>query len=524
MISNSKVTHEQVQYRFRSAGGSKDARVYFGAEQLTGMGGLPLLGQLEAEQQLVTGASKILRDWRVPGQVIFSLAHLLVQRTLLICAGREDGIDSNLTADDPGIRLALTVALNLEDAAVLASQPTVCRFENDFGCLNLYRLAVYLVFQYIAAKKKTPKSIRLDFDGSSCRTRGEQQGTSYRKYYDTKMYFPLFVFDEDGFLITAILRPGQSAELEMTVPVLKRLVKAFRDSWPRVEITVVMDAAFNDPKIYDWCEDNDVFYLIKLKANGKPAGGLYGKSNELARSTKIAFAKRHGKEKYLGTDRTKNDVESEIRRLADKQERKKQWKDLNKRVVRRYKEFMHRTGKGGKDKKQWRQERRVLALCTHDDWGERRSFWVTNIIGRFPEHLIENIYSSRGKAELFIKDAKAFRCDKLSCQQFFANQCRLLMHVLAYQLLYKLRLLLPKSMQSLTLASIRDTFINIPAMVKEKSRADDLILSGSFPYKNHMYALLGRLTALPPSNAMPPPIWRSRLKPLILAPPLPQAA
>jgi hypothetical protein len=181
-------------------------------------------------------------------------------------------------------------------------------------------------------------------------------------------------------LITAILRPGEDGEAELTVPVLKRLVRACRQAWSDIEITVVMDAAFNDPKIYDWCEDNNVFYLIKLKAAGKPGGGLYGSSNELARKTRIAFVKRYGQPRYENTDTTKNSLETEIRQL-EKKERKQKLKELNSRVLCKYDEFMHSTGKGGKDPKAWRHDRRVLAVCKYDDWGDHRSFWVTNIVG-----------------------------------------------------------------------------------------------------------------------------------------------
>lgn len=319
-------------------------RAYFGTEQQSGIGGLPLIAELELAEGLVSGAAAVLRDWRAPGQITFTIAHLLIQQVALYCAGYEDAIDSNYLANDPAVKMALSIALRREDPQELASQSTICRFENDFGAFNCYRLAVFLFLRYILMHKKPPKSIRFDFDGSCIRTRGEQQGTSYRKYYNTKMYFPLFVFDQDGFLITIILRPGEDGEAELVVPVLKRMVRALRKEWPKVEITIVMDAAFNDPKIYDWCEDNRVQYLIKLKAAGKPGGGLFGKSHALARKAKIAFVKKYGQPHHLNTDVTKNSIETELRKL-EKKERKQKLKELNRRVVRRYDSFDHQTGR-----------------------------------------------------------------------------------------------------------------------------------------------------------------------------------
>jgi hypothetical protein len=504
-------------------GQEKLVRTYFGTEQQSGIGGLPLLAELEVAVGLVAGAAAVLRDWRAAGQITYSLAHFILQKALLICAGYEDGIDSNFLADDPAVKMALSIGLRLQEPQELASQSSVCRFENDFGAFNCYRLAFFLFMRYILLHKKPPKSIRLDFDGSCFRTRGEQEGTAYRKYYNTKMYFPLFVFDQDGFLITAILRPGDNGEAELVVPVLKRMVRAFRKEWPKVEITIVMDAAFNDPKIYDWCEDNKVQYLIKLKAPGKPGGGLFGKSHKLARKAKIGFTKKYGQPRYADTDLTKNSVETEFRKL-EKTERKQKLKELERRVVRRYDSFEHQTGKGGQCKKGWRHERRVLACCIYDDWGERRSFWVTNIVGLYPEHLIENVYSARGKAELFIKDAKAFRCDKMSCENFIANQTRLLVQVLAYQLMFLFRSRLPKSMRSMTLASVSLQFIRVPVLVKEKARITDLVFSDCFAWKNHMHALLDRLTAQPVDRKDWLLIWLGWLKPFKLAPALLRAA
>ena len=205
------------------------------------------------------------------------------------------------------------------------------------------------------------------------------------------MFFPLFVFDEDGVLITAILRQGEHGEAKMTVPVMKRLVGAFRSAWPLVRITIVMDAGFNDQKIYDWCEEqgksnstNTVYYLIKLRNAGGDGGGLFSKSKDLAKLCKESFGGRFGAARYFigkvkgkkKAAKTRTEVEKQTRQIADKKERKKTWQELSSRVARRYGEFLHRTGKGGKDKKQWCCDRNVLVECIYDDWGPRSTYWV----------------------------------------------------------------------------------------------------------------------------------------------------
>jgi len=122
----------------------------------------------------------------MPAQIKYSLYQLLWQRVLLICCGYEDVIDGALLAHDPGLGLALLAGEDGESMGP-ASQPTVCRFENDMSAANCYRLAMWLVFAYIARKKQRPKSIRLDFDGSCIPAHGQQQGSSFRSYYDTNM-------------------------------------------------------------------------------------------------------------------------------------------------------------------------------------------------------------------------------------------------------------------------------------------------------------------------------------------------
>lgn len=500
-------------------GGEKRVSASFGEQNQTKIGGAPLLLELEQTEGLVHGAAESLRDWRYGPQVTFPLWKLLWQRVLLICCGYEDVIDGVIMSHDPGLRLALGFAP--------ASQSTVCRFENKMRALSCYRLAAFLVYWYIAEKKEIPKSIRLDFDGSSIPTRGQQQGSSYRKYYDTQMYFPLFVFDQDGVLITAILRPGEDGEAEMTVPVLKRLVKAFRQAWPDVKITVVLDAGFNDPDIYDWCEDqgaddvsNTVYYLVKLK---NTRGGLDSSTKKMAKAVKISFGKRFGEGKYLDKKTSKSKVEKAIRR-EPKAERMELLSELDSRIAREFGEFMHCTGKGGQDKKQWRQYRRVLAQCTYDDWGDRRSFWVTNIVGSDAETLINDVYSPRGEAELRIRDAKSFRCDKLSCQEFLPNQFRLLEHVIAQRLLMKFRNLLPQSMQQMSLESVKEHFLKIPALVKEKTKETELVWSSSFPFKNHMHALCQRLYRRALALTSRLGSYLKFLKSNVIIPPKPQPA
>ena len=480
---------EKVQHCLRSASKGKPVKAFFGDEPQTKIGGGCLLWEVERSNGLIAGAARCLREWRLPSCINFSMFQLLWQRVLLICCGYEDAVDGQLLSSDPGLQLGLGFKP--------AMQSTMSRFENRIGMISCYKLASWLVYHYIATKRREPESIRLDFDGSCFRVRGQQQGSSYRKHYDTQMLFPLFVFDQDGVLITAMLRPGSHGELSMTLPILKRLVKVFRSAWPNVKITVVMDAGFNSPRIYDWCEDQGkedpvktVYYLIKLKNTG---GGLLSHSDDLARAAKISFTKCYGEQRYKEKASVKKtELEKQIMQ-KEKSERRKELKELSQRIGRSYGEFRYQTGMGGKDPKQWRSQRRILVECKYDDWGARRTFWITNLIGGRTYEMINDIYARRGEQELRIKDAKAFRCDKMSLQEFLPNQFRLLMHVLSQRLLRQFREVLPERFQRVSLKSISETFLRMPAIIQEKARTVEIRWPASFGFKNAVHTACRRL-------------------------------
>ncbi len=88
----------------------------------------------------------------------------------------------------------------------------------------------------------------------------------------------------------------------------------------------------------------------------------------------------------------------------------------------------------------WDRERRVVAKIEWHD-GElfpRIGFIVTN--SKLPAGKVVKVYNGRGEVENRIKEGKnTLRWDKTSCHRFSANEARLLMGVLAYNLLHMLR-------------------------------------------------------------------------------------
>ena len=81
-------------------------------------------------------------------------------------------------------------------------------------------------------------------------------------------------------------------------------------------------------------------------------------------------------------------------------------------------------------------------------------------------------YNKRGTAEQWIKEGKhAVRWTCLSCHSFEANQVRLQLHVLAYNLgNFLRRLALPASVKHWTLTTLREKLIKIGAKMVHHAR------------------------------------------------------
>jgi hypothetical protein len=472
----------------------------FDGGHLTVVGGSPLLLMVEKMSHLVAGAAACVQEWRVPHLIKYKLWHLMWQRVLLICAGYASGINSNDLRKDAAIRLAL--GLDLGDRKGLASQPSMSRLENNLDSKDCYRITMFMILYYIARKGSCPKRIVLDFDGSCVPVHGDQQHTSYREYYDTKMYFPLFVYDQDGWLVCALLRPGKASESALTVPVLKRIVRVLRQKWPKVEIIIRVDSAFGSPELYDWCEDQGkedpsktIFYIVCFKSQKDGVGVAAGFKKMRAEASR-KFGRVHGPQQYTYDGAPSlSEVEKEIKEAA-KHERKRRLKTLRARVVRVFADGEYQTGKGGKDKKGWRQPRRIVASCVQTDWSRTCRYFVTNLPRTAeyqPQYLIEELYSQRGAMELRIKEYKALEGDRLSCWEFTANQARLIFHSLAYNTMYLLREKLPGVRQSWTFTTLQNRLIRMAAQITEKQNSYVLHWASAFEWKREFWTCVAKL-------------------------------
>ena len=99
---------------------------------------------------------------------------------------------------------------------------------------DLYRMGQWFVHLYIRRnRKRKPKRIIIDADGTDDPTYGDQQLTFFHGYYDQYMYHPLLVYDADtGEMITAVLRAGNRHASYGIVSILKRIVGKLKAAFP----------------------------------------------------------------------------------------------------------------------------------------------------------------------------------------------------------------------------------------------------------------------------------------------------
>ena len=88
-------------------------------------------------------------------------------------------------------------------------------------------------------------------------------------------------------------------------------------------------------------------------------------------------------------------------------------------------------------------------------------------------------YNRRGTAEQYIKEGEyALKWTRLSCKSFGANEVRLQLHALAYNLANILRtLVLPASITDWSLSSLRDRMIKVGAKAIRHARSITLQLA-----------------------------------------------
>jgi hypothetical protein len=304
-----------------------------------------------------------------------------------------------------------------------ASINTVSRFETEVLVMedNLRGLE-QLNAEWVdrAMMRTRHRRIILDMDSSESPVYGEQEGAAYNGHFETVCYHPLFLFNEFGDCEGALLRPGNVHSAERWREVLEPIVERYKKRG--IRLLFKGDAAFAKPEVYDYLEPRDIGYAIRLPANEV--------------------------------------LQEHIKHLL-----KRPVGRPPKKPVIWHHDFQYQAGS-------WSRPRLVVAKV---EWhrGElfpRVGFIVTNLSARAKG--VVHFYNGRGTAEQWIKEGKyALNWTRLSCHRFVANQVRLQLFILAYNLGNFLRRLgLPKALKDWSLRSLQVKLIKTGGRIVHHAR------------------------------------------------------
>jgi Transposase DDE domain group 1 len=422
-------------------------KVDFQGSRVTSDGGLILIRELDEQLGLEKLIAEQLSDSRRGLNKQFMLADLLRQSVYSRLAGYEDLNDAERLAADPTFRLissqriwdrgaALTSTLHWFETELLTKE------ENLIGLMALNRETLGQAESFDGSDH-----VVLDMDSSESPVHGEQEGNAYNGHFESVCYHPLFLFNSHGDCLAAKLRSGNvhSAEDwdELLLPEIERQQAEGK------QVAFRADAAFAKPEIYEALEERGVKYAIRIPAN----------------------------------DNLERDIAELLARPVGRPSHK---------PVVRYKGFLYQAAS-------WKTARRVVAKVEFH-FGElfpRVGFIVTNL--SLPSRAVVRFYNKRGTAERWIKEGKqATHWTRLSCHRFRANEVRLQLSLLAYNLgnLWR-RYVLPKRIDNWSLTSLQQRLVKTGGRLVKHARYYWLLLAESHLTRQLFGAMLRRIWALP---------------------------
>ena len=349
-------------------------KLEFHGSSVTSDAGLLAYRELDDVLGLMVIAGQHLADGRTGGNGRHDLIGMLRQSVFGRLAGYEDVNDADRLGRDPAMRW---IVGGKAAQGTAASTSQMGRFETEWLASdeNFTELADLSGRWTDRVHSRRPaKGIVLDMDSSVSPTYGDQEGTAYNGNFACTCYHPLFVFNQFGDLERCALRSGNVHSAQGWKEVLEPVVARYRGKFKRRYFRA--DAAFANPEVYEFLEDEEFKYAIRLPANQ-------------ILQQKIGYLLK----------RPVGRPPSEVRRY--------------------YANFSYQA-------QSWKIPRRVVAKveCHPGELYPRVGFIVTNL-SRPPERVVA-FYNKRGTCEQWIKEGKgAIKWTRLSCRTFAANAVRL---------------------------------------------------------------------------------------------------
>ena len=359
----------------------------FNAPDISSNGGLILAGL--KKENIARKIARLIPDYRNQLMVVHSYEDMVCQRVGQIMCGYEDANDCDRLRHDSALKMSVGRKPSDID---LCSQPTMTRLENHIDKRTLIAIGKLFVKEYIASFPKPPKKVILDVDDTNADTYGAQQLSLFNDYYDEYCYMPLVIFDGmNGKLILPLLRPGRRNKSLNIFGILRRVIVCLHEAWPHTIIELRGDSHFCSHEFMDWAHTH-LYVRFTTGLSGNPA--LMKKIDKPLRRAKGDY-ERHGGN------------------------------------IRRYYSFDYKA-------KSWKHSQRVIAKIEVTSKGVNVRFIVTSNRNNKPETAYRR-YCQRGTMELWIKDLKYFRADRMSCSSFRANTFRLFLYGAAYAMAHRLK-------------------------------------------------------------------------------------
>ena len=421
----------------------------FDAAHMSSDGGLLALREVERRLGIADRLAGCIRDPRAPEKVIHGLDDIIRFRMLMIAAGYEDGNDADTLREDPMFKLAME---RLPQDRDLCSQPTISRTENLPDARVLLRMGRAMVDHYCHSFRQVPRRIVLDIDDTFDTVHGGQQLRLFNAHHDEYGFQPIVVFDGDGRMIAAVLRPACRPDGRQIVKWLRRLIAALRANWPRVEIMLRGDSHYCTPEVLRFCRAERLDYTLGVA----PTSTLRKHIIALEQSTAARLPEAGGGK------------------------------------LRRFKDFHDGA-------KSWDRVERIVARVEAGPQGVDTRFIVTSLPGGSPRLIYQTVYCARGQAENHIKAWKThLAADRTSCCKAAANQMRLFLHIGAYWLMWSLRALMPRrsSWRVAQFDTLRLRLIKLAARVEVLKTQVRLHLPRSTPDQAIFAMVLARMPRL----------------------------
>lgn len=445
----------------------------FDGGMITSDGGVLLLRELEERLGIIERLAECFDDYRDPAYVEHTVEELLRQRIFGLILGYEDISDhQKLRRDtalavacgktdpegeyrsqpqDRGIPLGSSSTLNRLEVGVVDGDPD--DRHKKIVC-DLARIEALLVELWLDSIEQPPGCVVIDLDATDVALHGDQEDKFYHGYYGHYCYLPLYIFCGKWLLSSLLRFSGQDASADCLRP-LEMLVQSFQQRFPSTQIIVRADSGFARDRIFGWCEEWNVDYVVGMA------------KNQRLNARTEAMTKR-AEHRFKQTDEP----------------------------VRWFDDFEYETVDS------WSKKRRIVAKVEYTDQGPNPRYVVTSLSKDHlcPKAIYEQIYCMRGEAENRIKEVQIpLFASRMSTQAMASNQLRFYFSSIAYLFVCWLRRLGLKdtSWERKQAGTLRMRLLKIGAQIKVTTRRVWFRMASSYPYQQRFASTLRKIRAGP---------------------------